>query len=176
MRGYARRKPNDNIKAPRIDPPHSPKQRPSSDSDYFYQKLNQVWESYGLGLIIDARETSLDMFLFYSEVTRRGGYHQVSRDRKWDELVSALKLQGSNAKLPVQLEKCYALLLYQFERLYHYRDPAQKAATSPTSGLVTDGISPERKRKYEVSLFELMDNEDGEVETKMCKEMTGLAL
>lgn len=26
---------------------------------------------------INARETSLDLYLFYSEVTRRGGFHQV---------------------------------------------------------------------------------------------------
>ncbi|XP_028791421.1 high mobility group B protein 10-like [Neltuma alba] len=176
MRRYTRRISEAKIKAPQIDHADAPKQGPSSVSDTFYHKLNRVWESFGLGLIIDARETLLDLFLFYSEVTRRGGYHQVSRERKWDELVSALKLQGSKANLPVQLEKCYALLLYPFEQIYHYRDPAQKAVTNPTLGLLTDVISSGRKREYEVSLSELTENEDGEVETKMCKEMTGSEL
>ncbi|KAK4273389.1 hypothetical protein QN277_021802 [Acacia crassicarpa] len=176
MRGYTRRSSKANIMAPQIEPAGAPKQGPSIDSDTFYHKLKQLWDSYGLGLIINARETLLDLFLFYSEVTRRGGYHQVSRDKKWDELVSALKLEGSQANLPVQLEKCYALLLYQFEQLYHYRDPAHKAATNPTLGLLTNSISSERKRKYEVRLFELVDDEGGEVEIGTCKETTGSEL
>lgn len=54
---------------------------------------------------------------------------QVGQEKKWGEVVSALKLEGSNAKLSAQVEKLYAHLLYQFEKLYFYRCSAQQAAT-----------------------------------------------
>ncbi|XP_061361404.1 high mobility group B protein 10-like [Gastrolobium bilobum] len=103
------------------------KQCYSDDSESFYIKLTELLDSSGLTLIFNARETLLDLYLFYLEVTRRGGYHQVGREKKWGEVVSALKLEGSNVKLSAQVEKLYAHLLYQFEQLYFYRSPANQA-------------------------------------------------
>ncbi|XP_027364498.1 high mobility group B protein 10-like [Abrus precatorius] len=143
----------------------------NDDSDIFYLKLTELLESSGLTLIFNVRETLLDLYLFYLEVTKRGGYHQVGREKKWSEVVSALKLEGNNVKLCAQIEMLYAHLLYQFEQLYFYRSPTKPAATSSTKGLL------KRKHNSTVSLSQIRDTKDGQVVTKMSKDcssqMTG---
>jgi len=49
---------------------------------------------------------------------------QVGQEKKWGEVVSALKLEGNNATLCAQVENLYGYLLYEFEKLYFYRSPA----------------------------------------------------
>ncbi|CAL5208670.1 unnamed protein product [Lathyrus oleraceus] len=70
------------------------------DLESFYVKLTDLLDSSGYTLILNVRETRLDLYLFYMEVTKRGGYHQVGKQKKWGEIVSALKLEGNNARLP----------------------------------------------------------------------------
>ncbi|KAK7277244.1 hypothetical protein RIF29_18395 [Crotalaria pallida] len=127
------------------------------DSDSFYLKLTELLDSSGFSLIINVRETLLDLYLFYSEVTRRGGYHQVAREKKWGEVVSALKLEGCKEKLSAQVERLYARFLYQFERLYFYRDPASSNG-GPLKG----------KWKSTASPPQLTNARDGPIATKMC--------
>jgi len=59
---------------------------------------------------------------------------QVDREKKWGEVVFALKLEGNSVKLCAQAEKFYAHLLYQFEQLYFYRRPAKQAGSNSTKG------------------------------------------
>jgi len=59
---------------------------------------------------------------------------QVDQEKKWGEVVSALKLEGNNATLCDQLEKLYKELLYKFEKLYFYRSPATQTATGSNTG------------------------------------------
>ncbi|KAJ7977853.1 High mobility group B protein like [Quillaja saponaria] len=110
-----------------------------NDSDSFYGKLSELLESSGLSLAFNVREAILDLFLFYMEVTRRGGYHQVTVDKKWDEVVSALKLDGGNVKVPAQLKKLYANLLYQFEKIHHYRERTKQSEARHN---ITGELSP----------------------------------
>ncbi|XP_019461937.1 PREDICTED: high mobility group B protein 10-like isoform X2 [Lupinus angustifolius] len=132
-------------------------------SDSFYMKLTELLDSSGLGLIVNVRETLLDLYLFYLEVTKRGGYHQVARGKKWGEVVSALKLEGCNAKLSGQVERLYARFLYQYERLYFYRSPSKhSAAASSNKG------SLKGKWKSRASLSQLKNIQDGQMVTKMC--------
>ncbi|CAL0333438.1 unnamed protein product [Lupinus luteus] len=131
-------------------------------SDSFYMKLTELLDSSGLGLIINVRETLLDLYLFYLEVTKRGGYHQVARGKKWGEVVSALKLEGCNSKLSGQVERLYARFLYQYERLYFYRTPSKhSAAASSKKG------SLKGKWKSRASLPQLNNIQDGQMVTKM---------
>ncbi|KAL2993891.1 hypothetical protein AAZX31_10G137600 [Glycine max] len=118
----------------------------------FYLKLAELLESSGLSLIFNVRETLLDLYLFYLEVTRRGGYHPVGREKKWGEVVFALKLEGNSMKLCAQVEKLYAHILYQFEKLYFYRRPLQK------------------KRNSTASLPYIMDIKDGMKVTEISKD------
>jgi len=55
---------------------------------------------------------------------------QVGREKKWGEVVIALKLEGNSVKLCAQVERLYSHLLYQFEQLYFYRSPAKQVARS----------------------------------------------
>ncbi|OIW13059.1 hypothetical protein TanjilG_17619 [Lupinus angustifolius] len=137
----------------------------SNDSDTFYIKLTNLLESTGLTLIVNVRETLLDLYIFYLEVTRRGGFRQVGREKKWGEVVSALKLDGNNVNLSDQVEKLYENVLYQFEQLYFYRVRAKQAdAVNKTGGPL--------KRKWSTlaSLSPLMNVRDGQMATKMCKD------
>jgi len=54
---------------------------------------------------------------------------QVDQEKKWGEVVSALKLEGNNETLCAQLEKLYKELLYKFEKLFFYRSPATGSNT-----------------------------------------------
>ncbi|TKY52313.1 High mobility group B protein 10 [Spatholobus suberectus] len=135
---------------------HGEQCSPHDGSESFYTKLTELLESSGLSLVINVRETLLDLYLFYLEVTRRGGYHQVGREKKWGEVVSALKLEGNSVKLCAQVEKLYAHLLYQFEQLYFYRRPAKQAGSSSTKGPL------KKKRNSTASLPHIMDIKDGQ--------------
>lgn len=57
---------------------------------------------------------------------------QVTKDRRWDEVAFALKLEGNNMKFHTQLQILYALFLYKFELTYFYREPAKAARASGT--------------------------------------------
>ncbi|XP_039685543.1 high mobility group B protein 10 isoform X2 [Medicago truncatula] len=136
----------------------------------FYVKLTEVLDSSGFNLIFNVRETILDLYLFYLEVTRRGGFHQVGLQNKWTEVVSALKLEGNNAMLSAQVEKIYATLLYKFEKLYFYRFPP----TGSSQGTL------KRKQNLQNSttgLSQLMADEDTLKVAKLSKDyssqMTG---
>ncbi|KAK7392090.1 hypothetical protein VNO78_20517 [Psophocarpus tetragonolobus] len=138
---------------------------PVDDSDTFYIKLAELLDSSGLTLIFNVRETLLDLYLFYLEVTRRGGYHQVGREKKWEEVVFALKLEGNTVKLCAQVEKLYAHLLYQFEQLYFYRRPAKQTGSNSTKGPL------QKKRNSTASLpYIIMDFKDGQKATEMSKD------
>jgi len=54
---------------------------------------------------------------------------QVDQEKKWGDVVSALKLEGNNATLCAQIEKLYKDLLFKFETLYFYRSPATGSDT-----------------------------------------------
>ncbi|KAL0006272.1 hypothetical protein SO802_013833 [Lithocarpus litseifolius] len=139
--------------------PMQPLQVDSAES--FYNKLSELYESWGLNLVFNARETMLDLHLFYKEVTVRGGFHLVTKDRRWDEVAFALKLEGNKMKFHTQLQILYALFLYKFELTYFYREPAKAAKASDCSGM---------KRKSGDNLFDFTTIEDNVVMKKMCKD------
>ncbi|XP_058744844.1 uncharacterized protein LOC131617596 [Vicia villosa] len=117
----------------------------------FYVKLTDLLNSSGLTLILNVRETSLDLFKFYLEVVRRGGYKQVGKQKQWGEVVSALKLEGNNAMLLSQIKKLYANLLYKFEKIYFYRFRATQTTTDTTialhEGLLQASSNDKEKKK-----------------------------
>uniref|UniRef100_A0A2N9EPQ6 HMG box domain-containing protein n=1 Tax=Fagus sylvatica TaxID=28930 RepID=A0A2N9EPQ6_FAGSY len=105
----------------------------------------------------------LDLHLFYKEVTVRGGFHHVTKYRRWDEVVFALKLEANHVKFRTQLQILYALLLFKFEQTYFYREPA-KAAKAPDCSAM--------KRKNGDNFFDLTEIEDDVEMKKMCKGIT----
>lgn len=138
-------------------------------SESFYKKLSELYESSGLNLVFNVRETLLDLHRFYKEVTERGGFHEVSKYRKWDDVAFALKSDGINLKLPCQLQNLYAVFLYQFEQMHYYRAPA-KAATDPGHRPFCTMDSSSLKRKSGDELCGLTDIEDAAVRKKKRKD------
>nr|GMD07275.1 putative high mobility group B protein 11 isoform X1 [Ipomoea batatas] len=104
----------------------------SDEKDVFYERLQKLNEPSGLSLIINLRETTLDLYLLYKEVTVRGGFHQVTKDGKWDEIARFMKRNDDVIILATQLQNVYNSILHQFEQMHHYRTP-RKAAASPSS-------------------------------------------
>lgn len=62
------------------------------DLETFYVKLTDLLDSSGFTLILNVRETRLDLYQFYLEVTKRGGYHQIGKEKKWGFLLLKLQL------------------------------------------------------------------------------------
>ncbi|KAK9293122.1 hypothetical protein L1049_021108 [Liquidambar formosana] len=143
----------------------------SDNSESFYQKLSGLYESSGLSLLFNFRETIVDLYLLYKEVTERGGYHQVTKDGSWDDIVSAINLKCTVPKLSLQLQKLYSNLLYKFEQIYFYRTHV-KVAAAPCHTFDT-GISLTGKRKGWDSFSQLSTShsaiEDAPMEKRQCK-------
>ncbi|XP_016459675.1 putative high mobility group B protein 11 isoform X2 [Nicotiana tabacum] len=119
--------------------------------DGFYERLNKLNESSGLSLIFNFRETALDLYLFYEEVTKRGGFNQVTRDAKWGEVASYLHVRSNVVMFPTQLQKVYENLLLQFEQMYYYRS-REKATIPPPSHQVSGAARAVSLKDYNLSL------------------------
>ncbi|KAK2968746.1 hypothetical protein RJ640_020382 [Escallonia rubra] len=136
--------------------------KPATGADSFYEKLSKMNEPSGLSLIFNFRETSLDLYLLYKDVTKRGGYFQVTRDGSWEEVASALNLNSSVSMSPTQLQKLYANLLYQFEQTYYYRSPAKLTEAQGHSSSVKNCSSCSKgKRKHSESSLHLSTTHSG---------------
>ncbi|XP_060167310.1 putative high mobility group B protein 11 isoform X1 [Lycium barbarum] len=157
--------------------------------DSFYEKLNKLNESSGLSLVFNLRQTTLDLHLFYEEVTKRGGFNQVTKDAKWGEVTCTLHVNSNITMFPTQLQKVYEILLLQFEQLYYYRSrekgtmqpPSQvsgAARLEPAKGSGDRSDDSAGKRKFcdwsspVVALRS--DNRGGPVEKRKCKSDTCL--
>ncbi|KAK1374051.1 putative high mobility group B protein 11 [Heracleum sosnowskyi] len=141
------------VPAPVVGPSNNLK--PSSPEDDFYDKLTRFYETSGLSLIFDFRETKVDLYRFYKDVIDRGGYCQVTKDGRWDEVASSLNAESSVVVPPNQIQMLYANLLYQFEQTYYYRSPSKvKEAQLLKAALTGQSLStgkksggPTKKRK-----------------------------
>lgn len=63
----------------------------------------------------------LDLHLLYSEVTRRGGLHQVIADRKWRDVTLPFDFPPTTTSASYVLRKFYINLLHHFEQTYMFR-------------------------------------------------------
>ncbi|KAL8545421.1 hypothetical protein ACS0TY_005545 [Phlomoides rotata] len=96
-----------------------------ADVDFFYEKVCKLNESSGLSLVFNFRETMLDLHRFYKEVIKRGGFYQVTKMGKWDDVASASNLNSSMTISAAQLQKAYELLVLQYELMYSRKMPDQ---------------------------------------------------
>nr|DAD41234.1 TPA_asm: hypothetical protein HUJ06_015557 [Nelumbo nucifera] len=111
---------------------------PDLDEPAFYDKLRKLHDPSQPSLHVEVGDAVLDLYLLYKEVTMRGGFLQVSRDGKWAEVASALKLTNRDADICLQLHDIYKQILYRFE-LICLLEMLRKS--SGTYGVV-DGSSP----------------------------------
>nr|XP_016451047.1 PREDICTED: putative high mobility group B protein 11 isoform X1 [Nicotiana tabacum] len=135
--------------------------------DGFYEKLNKLNESSGLSLVFNFRETALDLYLFYEEVTKRGGFNQVTKDAKWGEVASSLHVKSNVVMFPTQLQKVYENLLLQFEQMYYYRSRG-KATIPPPSHQVSATARAVSLKGYNLSLGSGDSIDDSAGKRKYC--------
>ncbi|GJW15292.1 putative high mobility group B protein 11 isoform X1 [Tanacetum coccineum] len=108
--------------SPAVSAPRSKKSKDEmEEEDGFYHKLNKINEPSGLSLLFNLRDTSMDLHEFYNAVTKRGGYQQVTKDGKWEDVASSLNRMNQVSFTSTQLLQLYAIILYPFERTYYYR-------------------------------------------------------
>ncbi|KAK6159795.1 hypothetical protein DH2020_003176 [Rehmannia glutinosa] len=86
--------------------------------DHFYEKLAKLNESSGFSLVFNFRETMLDLHRLYKEVIKRGGFYEVTKTGKWDDVASASNLNSSVSMSAAQLQIVYETLLFQYELMY----------------------------------------------------------
>ncbi|KAF3779482.1 High mobility group B protein 9 [Nymphaea thermarum] len=102
----------------------------------------------------EAAAEVLDLYSFYKEVTARGGFEQVIKEKKWDEVAHALNLACNVPDLSFALQKNYADLLYPFEQVFHFHMPHPPLGILPALVTLKDSStqhknqgSSSRKRK-----------------------------
>lgn len=104
------------------------------NAQLFLQKLKNFHSSFGTNFSTPCvGGTPLDLHGLFVEVTSRGGLDQVVRDRRWQEVISALELTTTSISCSFVLRKHYMSLLYHFEQVYLFRKSGQ---TAPTAGSV----------------------------------------
>ncbi|CAI9103558.1 OLC1v1002069C1 [Oldenlandia corymbosa var. corymbosa] len=104
-----------------------------SARESFYEKLTKLNEYSGLSLVFNFRDTKLDLYLVYKEVTDRGGSHEVSKAGKWSEVASAVGSVHHASILPRQIQKVYETLLWTYEQINCYRTPGKALCRSTTT-------------------------------------------
>lgn len=98
------------------------------NGDLFLDKLRNFHSSFGTNFSLPSiRGTPLDLHRLFVEVTSRGGLDQVVRDRKWQEVISAVELPVNWSFV---LRKHYMSLLYHFEQEYFFKKSGQTAAVA----------------------------------------------
>ncbi|XP_077231987.1 high mobility group B protein 10-like [Tasmannia lanceolata] len=98
----------------------------------FYDKLYQLQEWSGRKLIAIVEDTVLDLYVFYKEVTSRGGLDQVIKERRWNEVASSLNLTDKIPDPSFLLQEFYVNNLYLFEQMY-FRGTKGEPVTPPGS-------------------------------------------
>ncbi|KAL0422105.1 UNVERIFIED_CONTAM: Pentatricopeptide repeat-containing protein, chloroplastic [Sesamum latifolium] len=125
--------------------------------DCFYEKLGKLNESSGLSSVFNFREALLDLHLFYKEVIKRGGFYQVTKVGKWDDVASASNLRSSMSISAAQLQNVYELLLLQYELMYCRNMPEEAKIWPDKSslGFLNSGFGPScstgKRKHYECS-------------------------
>ncbi|KAL1535035.1 hypothetical protein AAHA92_31137 [Salvia divinorum] len=123
--------------------------------DLFYEKLGKLNESSGLSSLFNFRQAMLDLHCVYMEVMKRGGFYQVTKKGKWDDVVLA-SISNSRSCVSMsaaQLRSVYEMLILQYELMYcgTMSSPATKWPAKSSPGYFGSGASPScstGKRKH----------------------------
>lgn len=132
-----------------------------ADRDLFYDTLNKFHAALGTRLMIPTiGGKELDLHVFYIEVSARGGFEQVVKDRKWKEITVAFDFPPTTTSASYVLRKYYVMLLHHYEQVYYFGSKGQLvppavpfAGSSPGPTLGVNGVAKtglqegEKKRK-----------------------------
>ncbi|XP_042507402.1 high mobility group B protein 9-like [Macadamia integrifolia] len=88
----------------------------------FWETLRQFHSVLGTKFmvpIIGGKE--LDLYLLYMEVTGRGGFQKVVREKKWRDVGGVFKFSPTTTSASFVLRKHYMSLLYYYEQVYFFK-------------------------------------------------------
>ncbi|CAA0834650.1 Unknown protein [Striga hermonthica] len=128
----------------------SPVVSDQTSEDHFYGQVEKLNESSGLSLVFNFRDTKLDLYRLYKEVIERGGFHQVTKLGKWDDVASASNSISSALTSASQLQNIYQVLLIQYE-LMDSRNMAEEGSAwldKTSSGCGASSSFSTGKRRY----------------------------
>ena len=93
-----------------------------NNMDEFNRSLRKFYENRNETLKIpQIGGNQLDLFVLYKEVVSRGGFQQVSSNKLWKEVVSALSLPSSCTSASYNLRQHYFKILYSYEQEYFFK-------------------------------------------------------
>jgi ARID/BRIGHT DNA binding domain len=95
----------------------------------FYESRNETLKIPQIG------GNQLDLYVLYKEVVNRGGFQQVSSNKLWKEVVSALALPSSCTSASYNLRQHYFKILYSYEQEYFFKK--SERSIPPTAGEYT---------------------------------------
>ncbi|KAF5952168.1 hypothetical protein HYC85_010112 [Camellia sinensis] len=171
-------KPDDNVAGENSASQPIPTHTSSVDS--FFDKLSKLNESSGLSLLVLMSDNS-PLEHPPAHMQRQGTClrnHQVlieqlsvSQGGRWSEVASTLNSKSTVSMSPIQLQRLYASLLYQFEQIYHYRTPVKVAAASGHPSGMESGSIEKRKHCDSFHLSTVhCGTEDGPTAKKKCND------
>ncbi|XP_010266072.1 PREDICTED: high mobility group B protein 9-like [Nelumbo nucifera] len=98
----------------------------------FWDTLRQFHSNLGTKFmvpVIGGKE--LDLHLLYVEVTKRGGFQQVVREKKWRDVSAAFNFSPTTTSASFVLRKHYSSLLHFYEQVYFFKLPEALPVMSP---------------------------------------------
>ena len=90
----------------------------------FYESRNEALKVPQIG------GSQLDLYILYKEVVSRGGFQQVSSNKLWKEVVSALALPSSCTSASYNLRQHYFKILYSYEQEFFFKKSERNIAPS----------------------------------------------
>lgn len=88
----------------------------------FNRSLRKFYESHNEALKVpQIGGSQLDLYILYKEVVSRGGFQQVSTNKLWKEVVSALALPSSCTSASYNLRQHYFKILYGYEQEFFFK-------------------------------------------------------
>lgn len=83
------------------------------------EKLHTLMGTKFMIPVIGGRE--LDLHRLFVEVTSRGGFEKIIKDRKWKEVTLVFNFPSTATNASFVLRKYYTSLLYHYEQIYYFK-------------------------------------------------------
>lgn len=128
-RETTQRQPEEQYAAPEVRASPAPN---ASPSDNFYAEVAQLQEAAGTPFVKvpTVGMKTLDLFVLYQEVAKRGGMHEVVSKKLWKAVAATLQLPTTCTDYGFRLRRHYERYLLAYERKHLGTVPPQKKGTT----------------------------------------------
>ncbi|XP_047318364.1 high mobility group B protein 15-like [Impatiens glandulifera] len=92
------------------------------DRNLFMDTLEKLHVTMGTKFMIPIiGGKDLDLHRLFAEVTLRGGFEKIIRERKWKEVTAIFRFPASATNASFVLRKYYCSLLHHYEQIYYFK-------------------------------------------------------